>query len=171
MDEATEFWKGFEETRLQFNEEVEKFGDFLRHRIELGGQRDPVLANVLEYELAVNKFRFCQRLEVLASLESAKAAAVKNNRLCLHPLIRVLLFSHEPGRLLQLLSDRVSPPYELTQGEFWLLLDARSEELRTKVIPTDIGRLLAAIEAGSDLSLSLEDVEMLIESGLTVRSA
>ncbi len=170
MNEATEFWKSFEETRLQFDEEVERFGDFLRHRIELGVQRNPILAEVLEYELAVNKFRFTARLEVLAGLESAKAVACKSNLISLHPLIRVLLFRHEPGRLLELLSEQRSPPYELTQGEFWLLLDGKGEELGTKPIAPDIGRLLAAIEAGSELSLTTDDVEMLIESGLTVRS-
>lgn len=170
MNEATEFWNSFEETLLQFDEEVERFGDFLRHRIELGVQRNPLLAEVLEYELVVNKFRFAARLEILASLESAKSAACKSNLISLHPLIRVLQFSYEPSKLLELLSERRSPPYELAQGEFWLLLDGRGEEVGTKLISTDIGRLLGAIEAESELSLSTDDVETLIESGLTVRS-
>ena len=170
MNEATEFWRSYEETRLQFDEEVERFGDFLRHRIELGVQRNPMLAEVLEYELAVNKFRFVARLEVLAGLESAKPAACTSNAIRLHPLVRVLRFRHEPDRLLELLSERWSPPYELTQGEFWLLLDGRGEELGTKSIAPDIGRLLGAIQAGSELSLSTDDAEMLIASGLTVRS-
>ena len=54
--------------------EVERFGDFLRKRIALGVHRDAILADVLEYELVVNKFRFMQRSEVLARVESANAA-------------------------------------------------------------------------------------------------
>src|SRR5438067_9579455 len=33
ITEALEFWKDFDQSRLQFNEEVERFGDFLRQRI------------------------------------------------------------------------------------------------------------------------------------------
>jgi hypothetical protein len=171
MNEATEFWRSFEETRLQYNEEVERFGDFLRHRIELGAQRDPILAEVLEYELAVNRVRFSARLEILAGLQSAKATACRTSIIRLHPLIRVLLFRHEPERLLELLTEQRPPPYELAHGEFWLLLDGTGEELVTKSIAPDIGRLLAAIGPGSELSLSAEDVETLIDSGLAVASS
>lgn len=168
--EAIEFWKDFDQSRLQFNEEVERFGDFLRKRIALGVHRDAILADVLEYELVVNKFRFMQRSEVLARVESANAAVSEAGRIYLHPLIRVLLFRHEPRALLALLSDRCSPPFQLEQGEFWLLLDAKAEELQTKVIPSDLGRLLAAIDAESELAMSDEDVQLLKESGLVVRS-
>ena len=170
MDEATEFWKDFEETRLQFDEEVEKFGEFLRQRIELGLLQDPFLAEVLEYELALNELRFSQRLEVLSRLQHREAASDLGNRIGLHPLVRILLFKHEPDRLLQLLSERQSPPYELTEGEFWLLLDGKNEELESKPMDADLGRLLGAIEAGSEVPLGDDDVEMLIEAGLTVRS-
>jgi hypothetical protein len=169
MDEATEFWKDFEETRIQFNEEVEKFGDFLRRRIELGLLQGTVLAEVLEYELALNELRYSQRLEILSHLQHREAAFDQSSRIGLHPLVRILLFIHEPGRLLQLLNERQPPPYELAEGEFWLLLDGKNEELESKRIDPDLGRLLAAIEAGTELPLGDDDVEVLIEAGLTVR--
>lgn len=171
MDEAVEFWKDFEETRLQFKEEVEKFGDFLRERIELGLLQSPFLGEALEYELALNDFRFIPRLEVLSRLQRSEAAPDRSKRLRLHPLIRVLLFRHEPERLLQLLNERQSPPYELEAGQFWLLLDGKGEDLEAKRIDSDLGSLLGAIEAGTELSLGAADVEMLIEAGLTVRAA
>ena len=102
LDEATEFWKGFKETRMQFHEEVKQFGDFLRRRIESGLLQNPILAEVLEYELALNEFRYTPRLDVLARLELSKTVARESKRIRLHPLIRVLLFRHEPGRLLEL---------------------------------------------------------------------
>ena len=171
MDEAIEFWKDFEETRLQFNEEVQKFGDFLRKRIELGLLQDPVIPEVLEYELALNEFRFSQRLEILSRLQNREPASDPSNRIALHPLVRILLFTHEPDRLLQLLNERQPPPYELPEGEFWLLLDGKNEELESKRIDSDLGRLLGAIEAGCEVPLGDDDVEMLIEAGLTVRWA
>jgi hypothetical protein len=171
MKEAVEFWNEFGETRLQFNEEVERFGAFLRRRIALGILSNPLLAEVLAYELAVNEFRFAARLEILAGLESAKAAAAGSTRLKLHPLVRILSFSHEPYQLLELLEAQQRPPYDLAQGEFWLLLDGRGEDCETKLIPAEIGQVLAAIGAGNELLLSDEDAEALVDSGLTVRSA
>lgn len=168
LDEATEFWKDFVESRLQFNEEVERFGNFLRRRIELGVLQDPTLAELLEYELAVNEFRYIARLEVLARLELNKTAAPASKGIRLHPLMRVLLFTHEPGPLLELLEKRQPPPYELAEGEFWLLMDGKSEEVVTKLIDPGVGRLLKSIEAGTATSLTADDVEMLMEAGLTV---
>jgi hypothetical protein len=165
LDEATEFWKGFKETRLQFHEEVKQFGDFLRRRIAMGFLQNPVLAEVLEYELALNEFRYTPRLEVLSRLELSKT---ESKCVQLHPLIRVVLFRREPRRLLELLDERRSPPYDLNEGEFWLLLDGKGEEVETKLIDTGVGRLLKTIEAGTALSLNADDVEVLIEAGLTM---
>jgi len=145
VDEATEFWDGFKETRLQFHEEVKRFGDFLRRRIELGLVQNPLLSEVLEYELALNEFRYTPRLEVLACLELNRTLPRESDGVELHPLIRVLLFRHEPKRLLEYLDERRPPPYELAEGEFWLLLDGKGEEVEVQLIDTGLGRLLKAI--------------------------
>lgn len=170
MDEATEFWKDFEETRLQFDEEVAKFGDFLRQRVEQGFLQSPILADVIEYELVLNEFRFAQRAEVLSHLQRNAVPADQNNRISLHPLVRSLLFKHEPRRLFQLLDERRPPPYELAEGEFWLLMDGKGEEVRVKLIEPDLGRLLNSINVETQLSLSPDDVGILLEAGFVVRS-
>jgi hypothetical protein len=168
LDEATEFWKGFKETRMQFHEEAKRFGDFLRRRIEMGLLENPLLAEVIDYELALNEFRYTARLDVLSRLALSKTAARESNGVHLHPLIRVLLFRHEPRRLLGLLDERRPPPYELAEGEFWLLLDGTGEEVEIKMIDPGVGRLLKAIEAGNTPPLSADDIEAFIEAGLTV---
>ena len=165
LGEATEFWKGFKETRMQFHDEVKQFGDFLQHRIEMGVLQHAMLGEVLEYERALNEFRYTPRIEVLAQLERSMPVSAS---LRLHPLIRVLLFRHEPRRLLQLLDERQPPPYELAEGEYWLLLDGKDEEVETKLIDPTVGRLLKAIDAGSAPSLSAADVEVLVEAGLCI---
>jgi hypothetical protein len=165
LDEATEFWKDFKETRLQFHEEVQRFGAFLRRRVEMGVLQNRMLAEVLDYELALNEFRYTPRLEVLARLESI---VTESESVQLHPLIRVLLFRHEPRRLLEFLDERRPPPYELAEGEFWLLLDGKDEEVEIKLIDPYLGRLLKTIETGTAQSLSADDVEVLMESGLII---
>jgi len=168
VDEATEFWTGFKETRLQFHDEVKQFGEFLRRRMEMGILQNPILAEVLEYELALNEFRYTPRLEVLARLEQNKTVPGESKRVQLHPLIRVILFRHEPRRLLEFLDERQPPPDDLAEGEFWLLLDGKGEEVETNLIDLSVGRLLKAIERGTSPSLSADDIEVLIEAGLTV---
>jgi hypothetical protein len=168
LDEATEFWKDFSETRLQFHDEVKQFGDFLRRRLETSSLQNPMLAEVIDYELALNEFRYTSRLEVLARLELHTTIAGESKGVRLHPLIRVLLFRHEPRRLLEFLEERRPPPYDLAEGEFWLLLDGKGEEVEIKLIDPGVGRLLAAIEAGTSPPLSAEDVELLMDAGLIV---
>jgi hypothetical protein len=158
LDEATEFWSGFRETRLQFHDEVKQFGDFLRRRVEMGILQNPMLVEVLEYELALNEFRYNSRLN--------KTVAGESKRVQLHPLIRVLLFRHEPRRLLEFLDQRQPPPYDLDEGEFWLLLDGKGEDVEIKLIDPGVGRLLKAIDEGTASSLSADDVKVLMEAGL-----
>jgi hypothetical protein len=153
LDEATEFWSGFRESRLQFHEEVQQFGAFLRRRVEMGFLQNSMLLEVLEYELALNEFRYNSRV-------------AQSERVQLHPLIRVILFRHDPRPLLQFLDERRPPPYELAEGEFWVLLDGKGEEVETKLIDPGVGRLLKAIDAGTPISLSADDVEALMEAGL-----
>ncbi len=168
LDEATEFWKDFSETRLQFHDEVKQFGDFLRRRLETGSLQNPMLAEVIDYELALNEFRYTPRLDVLARLELNTTIASESKGVQLHPLIRVLLFRHEPRRLLEFLEERRPPPYDLAEGEFWLLLDGKGEEVEIKLIDPGVGLLLKAIEAGTSPPLSAEDVEVLMDAGLIV---
>ena len=168
LDEATEFWQGFKETRLQFHEEVKQFADFLRRRVKTGLLQNPILEEVLEYELALNEFRYNPRLDVLARLELNETVDRESKRVQLHPLIRVLSFRHEPRRLLEFLDERRPPPYDLAEGEFWVLLDGKGEEVEIKLIDPYVGRLLKSMEVGTAVSLSADDVEVLMEAGLTV---
>lgn len=170
MDEATEFWKDFDESRLQFDEEVKKFGDFLRRRIALGFQKSSVLADVLEYELVLNEFRFISRKDIISFNERKDVPSGGNMGVRLHPLLRLLLFRHEPRQLLELLNEKRLPPYEIPAGEFWLLLDGKGETLETKLIEPGVGRLLNAINVGTQVSLSPEDTGILLEAGLVVPS-
>ena len=169
MSEAVEFWKTFDETRLQLNEEAEKFGTFLLERIEHDSPQNHLLADVIRYELVVNEFRFTQRAEVLARLQRDKVEANQSERLGLHPLVRLLIFHEDPKSLLQFLEEQQPLPYELAEGEFWIVLDAKNEELEVKQIETGLGHLLQALQTGVDLKLNAEDIEMLVEAGFVVR--
>jgi hypothetical protein len=85
-------------------------------------------------------------------------------------LLRVVSFRHDPGELLHYLAQMLPPPSDLARGEYFLLLDARGEELEVKKIDPCIGRLLQAIAIGPVSSLAPEDAEALVQAGLLVRA-
>jgi len=168
LDEATEFWKEFKETRLQFHEEVQRFGAFLRRRVEMGFLQNSMLVEVLEYELALNEFRYMQRQDVLSRVEMSETVGRESKRVSLHPMIRVVLFTREPRRVLELLDARQPPPYDLAEGEFWLLLDGKEEEVSVKLIDPNVGRVLKAIDTGAAPAISDDDLEALLDAGLVL---
>jgi hypothetical protein len=168
LPEATEYWKGYRESRLQFHDEVKEFADFLRQRIENGFVRIPMLAEVIEYELALNEFRYMQRQDVLSRVEMSETVGRESKRVSLHPMIRVVLFTREPRRVLELLDARQPPPYDLAEGEFWLLLDGKEEEVSVKLIDPNVGRVLKAIDTGAAPAISDDDLEALLDAGLVL---
>ena len=132
MDERPNL-EWLEETRC-IQREV-KFGDVLGIASNRGSG-NPVLADVLEYELAVNEFA-SPAVWKFSRAWSLRRRTVRAT-VCLPP-DPVLLFSPDPAAAAQL-SERESPPYELTQGSSGFI-GCRGKSSRQSY-PTDIGRLL-----------------------------
>ena len=53
-----EFWQHYQDTSLQFREEVLAFGSFLMKRIEEGFVQAPFLKDILQFELAINELNY-----------------------------------------------------------------------------------------------------------------
>lgn len=53
-----EFWKQYQDTSLQFREEVLAFGTFLMNRIDDGSVQVPYLKDILQFELAINELSY-----------------------------------------------------------------------------------------------------------------
>jgi len=161
---AQRFWDE-NSTDLQFQSEVERFGAYLRRTSASGELDEPLLDEILGFELATNELRFLPRRRIG---EDAMRAA--GDQLRLHPLVRLVRFSHEPRRLLELLAAAERPPYALEEGEFPALLVAGPEELDMRVIDEPLARVVQALAEGN-LSLDEEDAQVLIDEGLAVRAA
>ena len=153
---AERFWDA-NLTDLQFATEVDRFAAFLRG-LELD---EPLLEEVLSFELATNELRFLPRR---ALGEEAEHSA--GDGLALHPLVRVVRFRHDPAALLELLAAAAPLPYELEEGDFGVVLMAGPDELDVRVID---GQLAGLLEALGDGALEPADEQLLVDEGLAIR--
>jgi hypothetical protein len=158
---AERFWSE-SPTDLQFRTEIDCFADFLRHRVAAGELDEPLLDEVLEFELATNELRFLPRRRL-----SQEVAAGDGTSLRLHPLVRLVSFRHDPQTLLARLAAADPLPYALDVGEFHLVLLAGEDELEVRQIDRRLAQLLEALSHGS-VSLDSEDAQLLVDEGLAV---
>ncbi len=155
--ELERFWAVHPRAGDANDRELGAFAEQLRARLASGELEDGVLGEVLEYEMA----SFALGLLPAGAEPGAGGAR-------LDPRVRVVRFRHDPAALLEMLGERRPPPYELEEGEFYLLLDARGESRRVGRIAPRLGRLLAALEADGEDALAPAEREALVGAGLAL---
>jgi hypothetical protein len=162
---ADRFWLT-QKADLQFGPEVEKFGAFLLEQISLGALQNEYLEEVMNFEMSVNELLFVSKKDVKDRLRDPLEFGL-DSKVQLHPLIRVVRFSHEPTTVLSRLALPELPPADLPTSEYYLLLDAHRDLLVKKVAP-ELGHLLQRIDSKEELQLSTVDIKALITAGLVV---
>ncbi|HEV7519032.1 MAG TPA: hypothetical protein VGR07_22300, partial [Thermoanaerobaculia bacterium] len=155
----------YRETDLQFRREIEAFGRSLLGRWEAGEIPIPALPEVVAFELATHELQSLPRRDVLARLEAEPGAGPPR----LHPLVRVLRFRYDPAALLSPLVAGEPLPADLPEGEFFLLLDARSDELTSSVLPPALGRALSGLGGPGWPPLLRREKTELLAAGFVVR--
>lgn len=158
--ELETFWAARTRPADIAEQELRGFAEMLRGRLASGELEDPVLGEVLEYELA----SFLLGLLPPAGADPAPAAGPPR----VNPRVRVVPFRHDPAALLRLLSARQPPPYALEEGEFYLLLDARGTERTVSSLAPRAGRLLLALDGGAEDAPTGEELEALVSAGLAL---
>jgi hypothetical protein len=165
------FWEVYRDTDLQFEQESRRFAEFLLRRIDAGHLSDPFLEEVIRFEMTLNALRFRPRpafLDVPTDPDSTHQPVLTRQKLTLNARVRLVPFRHEPLTLLHALAEKRSPRHDLrdlTEGDFYLLLDARGEGVEAQPIDARLGRFLHRLEHGS-LSMGFEDaVDALVEAG------
>jgi hypothetical protein len=158
------FWKDFRDKELQFKQTIDQFGAFLQRRIKAGSIENAFLEEILDFELAVTALRFLPRHEILKRISRID---LRKSRLPvrLHPLIKIVQFRHDPSGLLALLNDQTPLPYFLPEGDFYLVLDARSEEMQIRIISSNLGAMLAAFNEDCVQLVRAEVEESLVAEG------
>ena len=135
------YWAATELRDLEFKHEIHRFARFLGDQIEQGAIADPFLAEVLEFEIALNELRFAPRRAILRQLARQIGTASQSQDLRIHPLMRVVRFRHEPALLLDALA-RGRVPRELPDAESYLLLSVLGEGVTVHGLEPEPGGIL-----------------------------
>jgi hypothetical protein len=135
------YWAATDLRDLEFKNEIHRFARFLRERIELGMISDPLVEEVLEFEIALNDLRFAPRRDILTRVRDGNERGSSPADLQLHPLMRVVRFRHEPTAVLSTLAQG-DVPRDLPEEEFFLLLSVVDEELSVRALEPDMGHSL-----------------------------
>ena len=165
---ADYFWSQ-QKTDMQFKSEVESFGELIKQQIQSGNLQNDFLEEILAFELAINSFRFVPKKDILKKIARPKSGS-SFTQVRLHPLIKLVRFSHEPTMLLSLLASAQLPPVDIPKGEYYLLVDAAASDVVIKKIDPSLGQLLHEIDSYAAQSLSRSDLETLMSSSLIVAS-
>jgi hypothetical protein len=135
------YWAATHLRDLEFKQEIHRFGRFLDQQIEQGAILDPFVAEVLEFELALNDLRFAPRREILRQLRQPPGDAPRPQDLEMHPLTRVVRFQHEPAVLLDALAQG-HLPRQLPRAESFLLLSVVDEAVTVSALEPESGSRL-----------------------------
>jgi hypothetical protein len=167
-EELEAFWRQ-SETDLQYGPELERFARFLRGRVASGELVSPLLAEMLEFELAWNSLRYVPRRAILADIESAAARGAEAG-VRVNPLVRVVRFAHDPVAVLRLVADGAGGEQagELEPGEHYLLLDATTPQIELRPLEPRLARALRQVEAGRTTRYDSGAATLLREAGLLV---
>ena len=113
------YWSANLTENLQIPAECERFAAFLDTEIHAGRVAGRYLEEVLAFERACAELRFltAEELRQRASPYSGPSA-----------LVRIVTFRHNPEALLGALKLLEAPPPNIETGEYYLLIDCRSEE-------------------------------------------
>lgn len=166
-DELEGYWGISELPDLQFKEEIERFGHYLKHRIHEGAIKSHFVEEVLDFELAMNELQFLPRKRLLQRIRHTRSRR-GSNLFQLNPLVRVVRFRHEPFGLLRFVRQGHMPVNELPHGEFIILLDAMQERINVKRLDARQGNILLCAQAEGVCRQYSHDVAKLVLNQLLV---
>lgn len=146
--------------------EVRRFADFARQRIDEGVLTNPLLREVLDWEMIVYELALLPPERTMREAAFAAATALPDGPLRPHPLVGVTPFSVDPAALLPLLFAKRPPPYDLPEGEHHLLVDLRGPQRAFVPLAPPVAAAFYAVRDGGWVDAS--DAEVLIELGIVV---
>lgn len=165
--ELEHYWSSIELADLQFREEIDRFGNFLRHRIVTAGITNPYVEEVLDFELTLNELQFIPRRKLLQQLSDLPPSQ-ERGPFQLNPLMRIVRFRHEPFKLLEALGRKRTPPQDLPTGEFLVVLSAIEEQTDMKLLNTRVGNMLLRIQTAEVSQQYSSELMELVREGFLV---
>lgn len=164
--QVDEYWRRSQLPDLQFKQEIERFSHYLKDRIIAGAITNPLVEEVLDFELAMNELQFVPRQRIISRIQ--RLARGKAGALQVNPLIRVVLFRHEPFEMLEILRQGRAPSDGLPRGEFFVVLSAVEEQIDMKRLDANLGNVLFRIQKQGVCQPYTDELRELTRLGLLV---
>lgn len=147
--------------------EVRRFADFVRGRIDEGVLAEPLLRQVLDWEMVVYELALLPPQRTLDDVAPAAEAVRRDGPLRPHPLVGITPFTVDPRGLLPHLFAKRRPPYDdVAEGDHHLLVDFRRERRAFTPLAPEVAAAFLAVRDGR--AIPPEDADPLIERGLVV---
>lgn len=147
--------------------EMRRFAAFLRRRIAEGLLTEPLLPEVLEYEMETYELALLPPERTKADVAEAVARARSDAPLRPHPLVGVARFTREPFAVVDALRQKRPLPYDdFATGEYHVLVDFRGERRGLARLDAGTAAAFRALRAGD--ALAPEAAAPLVEQGLAI---
>lgn len=147
--------------------EMRRFAAFLRRRVAEGVLTEPLLMEVLDWEMETYELALLPPERTRASVAEAAARARPDVPLRPHPLVGVARFSREPFAVVRALAEKRPLPYDhAAPGDYHVLVDFRGERRALAPLDSAVAAAFRALRAGE--ALPPADAAPLVQQGLAV---
>jgi hypothetical protein len=147
--------------------EMRRFAAFLRRRVAEGALTEPLLPEVLDWEMETYELALLPPERTRASVADALARARPDAPLRPHPLVGIARFSREPFAVMRALAGKRTPPFDdAAPGEYHVLVDFRGP--RRAFAPLEPGTATAFLALRAGEALPRATAAPLVEQGLAV---
>jgi hypothetical protein len=147
--------------------EMRRFAAFLRRRIAGGTLTEPLLAEVLDWEMETYELALLPPERTRASVADAAARARPDAPLRPHPLVGVARFTREPFAVVRALAEKRPLPYDhAAPGDYHVLVDFRGARRALAPLDAAVAAAFRALRAGE--ALPPESAAPLVEQGLAI---
>ena len=164
---AAAFWTEHPQVPRGVPAEMRRFAAFLRRRIAEGTLTEPLLPEVLDWEMETYELALLPPERTKASVAEAAGRARADAPLRPHPLVGVARFTREPFAVVRALAEKRPLPYDHAEpGEYHVLVDFRGVQRALAPLDAAVAAAFRALRAGETLAPEL--AAPLVQQGLAV---
>jgi hypothetical protein len=147
--------------------EMRRFAAFLRRRIAVGALTEPLLPEVLEWEMETYELALLPPERTRASVADALARARPDAPLRPPPLVGVAAFSREPFTVMRALAQKRTPPFDdAPPGEYHVLVDFRGPQRAFALLENETAAAFRVLRGGEAISPAA--AASLVDQGLAI---
>jgi len=164
---AEAFWAEHPQVPRNAPDEIRRWAAFLRRRVAEGALAEPLLPEVLDWEMETYELALLPPERTKASVAEAAARARPDVPLRAHPLVGGARFTREPFAVVRALAEKRPLPYDhAAPGEYHVLVDFRGERRALAPLEATVAASFRALRAGEPLPR--ESAAPLVEQGLAI---